>query len=168
MRFLTKSKDENFIIDLAQDLTGKTVSYRLADNGATVFQKSIGNGIEVLNEALGKIKLSILADDTESLVHRDFTEEVYIDGSLGTTDSVRFFPYGTTRAYLTTGATLSRPTLPTDRYIGYEYFDTDLDRQVVWNGSSWVDTSGDNETDIASLTTRVSQNETDLDDAITE
>jgi len=152
MRFLTKSKNESYVMDLAQDITGLSVTYRLVDNGTTVFQKSILNGITVLNEAIGRIKLEILSDDTYDLVHRDFVGEVYVNENLEVTESVRFFPFnGTTTAYLASGATASRPTLPTDRYIGFEYFDITINRSIVWNGTSWVDTSGVNEADIATL-----------------
>jgi len=166
MRFLTKSKNESYVINLDQDLTGLSVTYRLVDNGTTVFQKSIDNGIEVVSLVAGLVKLTILSDDTYDLVHRDFVGEVYVDENLEVTESVRFFPFnGTTTAYLTSGATASRPELPTSRYIGFEYFDTTLDRSIQWNGTAWVDTSGDNESDISALTGRVTTNEADIDTA---
>ena len=35
------------------------------------------------------------------------------------------------------GTTAERPTLTTDD-VGFEYFDTDIDSPIWWNGSEWV------------------------------
>lgn len=39
------------------------------------------------------------------------------------------------------GATADRPT-STDIYIGFQYWDTDLGKMIVWNGSAWVNLDG--------------------------
>lgn len=37
------------------------------------------------------------------------------------------------------GETTDRPTLPTGKYIGFQYFDITLDKPICWNGTAWVD-----------------------------
>ena len=40
------------------------------------------------------------------------------------------------------GPSTDRPTgLPAD-CTGYQYFDTDLDKMIVWNGTTWVNVDG--------------------------
>lgn len=40
------------------------------------------------------------------------------------------------------GETTDRPTLPTGKYIGFQYFDKTLGKPIYWNGTAWVDATG--------------------------
>ena len=43
---------------------------------------------------------------------------------------------------LTTGATAERPTNLLSTDAGFQYFDTDLGKYIVWNGTAWVNIDG--------------------------
>lgn len=42
----------------------------------------------------------------------------------------------------TIGATSARPSFTSDTLAGFQYFDTDLGKMIVWNGTAWVNMDG--------------------------
>ena len=56
------------------------------------------------------------------------------------------------RVFLTSGISENRPVFQPNVYqdIGYEFFDTTLNKMIVWNGTGWYDANGDEVSDISS------------------
>ena len=40
------------------------------------------------------------------------------------------------------GTTENRPANLNSSYNGFQYFDTTLDKLIIWNGTEWVDATG--------------------------
>lgn len=36
------------------------------------------------------------------------------------------------------GTTAERPAIPSGTYSGYTYYDTTLNKYILWNGTAWV------------------------------
>ena len=154
--YLTLKNDNNGIINL----TGKTILFTLKDNGVTVLQ----NTPTIISATSGVILVELSSSDTSTLTHLTFVFEVSVNGNLVETDTLNLYKFegAMMNNYLSSGTTASRPNLPTSLYIGFAYFDTTINRVIQWNGTSWIDTSGVNESDITALDSRVTTNEDNI------
>lgn len=63
------------------------------------------------------------------------------------------------------GETTDRPTLPTGKYIGFQYFDKTLGKPTYWDGTQWIDGTG---VPIASSLKVLSISQTDYDALVTK
>ena len=85
-------------------------------------------------------RINVLNTDTADLTEQDYYYEIVIDSQVNKYGIMRLQPATgiSSAAFRTYGTTAERPVLPSDQFIGFIYFDTDLDVNVTWNGSSWV------------------------------
>jgi hypothetical protein len=74
---------------------------------------------------------------------------IYLSNNYGNAETITFeLPAtswveedGATAGVLRSGATADRPA-STDIYTGFQYFDTDDGKVIVWNGTAWVNLDG--------------------------
>ncbi|MDD4804273.1 MAG: BppU family phage baseplate upper protein [Candidatus Pacebacteria bacterium] len=59
------------------DLKGCTLFFSLFDRTKEMFEKSLGNGIEIINEATGQIEIDLRSSDL-SLPSGDYTAELIV------------------------------------------------------------------------------------------
>lgn len=115
----------------------------------------VGDWLESASQAVNGFRVRTLAGNTLTLSHDDTAGKVEsvngplklvgvggveFPGGLNLPDNVAL-PAGKVFALSipTTGTTAARPLVPA---LGNEYFDTDLDMWVKWNGAEWRSLTG--------------------------
>ena len=128
----------NFKID------GKGMSIVLQNDGSVVYNgfryTPIANGLKLINENTVADGLILGRGNEEQVIYLDKNGVLRLGYTYFTSDleGARF-------QYVSGGDTGSRPILTAHwRDIGFQYFDTTLNKPIWWNGTKWVDAIGQN------------------------
>lgn len=96
-----------------------------------------------------EITIHILQADTQGLSVSDYYYDLFNDTDNETPIHGRFWILADVQTptdngvapigLITKGTTAERPTLDdSEEYIGFEYFDTDINSPIWWSGTEWV------------------------------
>ena len=128
----------NFKID------GKGMSIVLQNDGSTVYNgfryTPIINGLKLINENTVADGLILGSGNEEQVIYLDKNGVLRLGYTYFTSDleGARF-------QCVSSGDTGSRPILTAHwRDVGFQYFDTTLNKPIWWNGTKWVDAIGQN------------------------
>lgn len=129
------------------DLTNKTIVWSLINNSSqTVVEKqnALAGGsdseIKTVSATSGIIIVYVSNEDTKSLPDTNYIAKVLVDGDMIEQEAIIFYSNEIStinKYYKSYGLESDRPTLPDNQYIGFRYYETDNERNVYWNGTSW-------------------------------